>query len=337
MDNNWIEKLKNSKILVAGSTGMIGQNAVARIKELNRTDNAGITVIAHGRNEEKLKAIYGEDIKNGSLEYLVSDVADIEYDGEIDYIIHSASITGGSKQHLEFPMRTLDNAIDGTRRILNLALEKKVKGVVFLSSLESYGIPTVTRDYVKETDGGYVDPMNPRSSYPEGKRISECLFTSYAKQYGVPATVARLTASFGACASLTDNRVFAQFARSIIAGEDIVLKSTGETVRDYCDAYDVAEALLVILANGTPGEAYNVANMDTEISIRDLAKTYVELYPESGSKLVFDLKEDARNLGYNPTMRTVLSSEKLMNIGWKPKYGIEDMIKHLVESMKSRM
>jgi hypothetical protein len=64
--------------------------------------------------------------------------------------------------------------------------------------------------------------MNPRSSYKEGKRVSECLFTAYAKEYGVPAMVARLTASFGEGASPTDNRVFAQFAKSIIESKDIV-------------------------------------------------------------------------------------------------------------------
>jgi dTDP-glucose 4,6-dehydratase len=225
-------------------------------------------------------------------------------------------------------------SIDGSRRVLELALQRNCKGVVFTSSLEVYGNTGISQKNITETDGGYIDTMNPRSSYSEGKRISECLFTAYAKQYGLRAMVARLTASFGDCASYTDKRVFAQFARSIVNHEDIVLKSTGETVRDYCDALDVASALLTILSEAPAGEAYNVANMDAEISIKDLAQRFVDLYPESGSHLVFDLGEDAQKLGYNPVMRNVLDSSKLMGLGWKPEYGIDDMIRHLVDGYK---
>ena len=329
--------LYNKSIMITGATGMIGQNIVAFIKRLNEKENASITVIAHGRNAEKFNALYGEFISDPLFKATISDVTELQYDEPVDYIIHAASITGGSKQHLDFPMRTLGTAIDGTRRVLDLAMDKHCQGVVFLSSLEVYGYTGKAENNITETDGGYIDTMNPRSSYSEGKRVSECLFTAYAKQYGLPAMVARLTASFGAGVSPKDNRVFAQFAKSILAGEDIVLQSTGETVRDYCDAMDVASALLTILISGTPGQAYNVANMSTEISIRDLAQRFINLYPESGSKLVFDLKEDAAKIGYNPVMRNVLDSTKLMNLGWTPQFSIDDMIRHLVESLSETM
>lgn len=329
--------LYNKSIMITGATGMIGQNIVSYIRRLNEKENATITIIAHGRSEEKLKVLYGEYLNEALFKTTICDVTELQYDGPVDYIIHTASITGGSKQHLDYPMRTLGTAIDGTRRVLDLAMEKKCKGAVFLSSLEVYGYTGNAEKNITETDGGYIDTMNPRSSYSEGKRISECMFTAYAKQYGLPAMVARLTASFGAGVSPKDNRVFAQFAKSILAGEDIILKSTGETVRDYCDAMDVAAALLIILAFGTPGQAYNVANMDTEISIRDLAQKFIDLYPEAGSKLVFDLKEDSAKLGYNPIMRNVLDSTKLMSLGWEPEYSIDDMIRHLVESLRKNI
>lgn len=326
--------LNNSSILITGATGMIGQNIVSYIRNLNANEHTHIKIILHGRNEEKLNRLYKAYMDDPLIETVVCDVRDLTYDEDVDYIIHTASITGGSKQHLEFPLRTLETAIDGSRRVLELAREKKCKGIVFLSSLEVYGFTGTTEKSIKENSGGYIDTMNPRSSYSEGKRISECLFTAYAKQYGLRAMVARLTASFGEGVSPTDNRVFAQFARSVLAGENIVLKSTGETVRNYCDALDVASALLTILDRGEAGQAYNVANKDTEISIKELAQAFINAYPDSGSTLVFDLKEDATKLGYNPTMRNVLDVEKLMNLGWKPQYSIEDMIRHLVESLR---
>lgn len=332
--NNQLEVLYGSTILITGATGMIGQNIVEEIAFLNREQNAEIAILAHGRNEEKLKTRFSHYINEGWIKPIICDVKEFYSPLSADYVIHTASITGGSKQHLDFPDRTLSTAIDGTRSVLNYARNGSCKGIVFLSSLEVYGFTGNARENIKETDGGYIDTMNPRSSYSEGKRISECLFAAYAKQYGLRAMVARLTASFGAYASPTDKRVFSQFARSIISGENVVLKSTGETVRDYCDTRDVATALLTILACGETGNAYNVANMDTEISIKNLAQKFIDAYPESGSKLEFDLAEDARDLGYNPIMRNVLDSTKLLSIGWKPRYGIEDMIRHLVDSLR---
>lgn len=325
--------LKKSNFLVTGATGMIGQNLVRVLLRLNDEFNAEINIIAHARNAQKANQIYCKEQKRADFNLLISDIATLNVPDDVDYIVHTASVTGGSKQHMDFPMRTISVALEGTKNILDLAMEKKSKGIVFLSSLEVYGNTGVDKPHIYETDGGYIDPVNVRSSYSESKRMCECMFASYAKQYGVPATVARLTASFGYGVSYTDNRVFAQFAKSIAEHKDIILKSTGETVRDYCDAEDVAFALLTLLLRGVPGEAYNVANMNTEISIKELALKFIELYPGSNTSLRFELGEDATKFGYNKIMRNVLDSHKLMDLGWRPKYGIEDMIHHLMDSM----
>lgn len=333
--SNDLEKLKGSRILITGATGMIGRSLVKYIEELNEQQNAGIYVIAHGRNPEKLQRLF-KDKEN--LEMLEADITELAYDKEVDYIIHTASITGGSKQHVDFPMRTIRTAIDGTRRVLDLALKNSCKGTIFLSSLEAYGNTGLDKPVIKETDGGYIDTMNPRSSYPEGKRISECMFTAYAKEYGLRTMVARLTSSFGYGVAVTDNRFFSQFARSILDEQNIVLKSTGETVRNYCDTLDVAEALLYMLCHGESGEAYNVANMDNEISVKDVAQLFIDCTPGTKSVVEFDLGENVAKFGYNPTMRNVLDCTKLMELGWRPRYSVSEMIVHLLDSLrKERM
>ncbi len=326
---NDYKELFNSTILITGATGMIGKNIVELLEYINQTDNGNIRIIVHGRDKQKIDSLYPDYKK------IVCDISELHYNGDVDYIIHTASITGGSKQHMDYPLRTLNTSIDGTRRVLELGKEKNSKGVVFLSSIEVYGYTESDKPSIKECDGGFIDTMNPRSSYKEGKRISECLFTAYAKEYNLRAMVARLTSSFGYGVAYHDNRVFAQFARSILNRENIVLKSTGETVRNYCDAKDVASALLILLCKGEKAEAYNVANMNTEISIKALAQKFIDNYPEAGSELIFDLGEDAVNLGYNPIIRCVLDSSKLMKLGWTPKYDIDNMIVHLVEYMKT--
>lgn len=329
-----LEGLFGKTILVTGSTGMVGQNIVQTINDLNKSCNANITVLAHGRNVEKWNYLYNTNNFSGTIIPIIGDITDFTVSQPVNYIIHAASVTGGSKQHLEYPYITLNTAIEGTKHVLELAKSENSSGVVFLSSLEIYGNTGNSKRFITEDDGGYIDSMNPRSSYSEGKRISECLFAAYAKQFNLNAKVARLTASFGYGVNAKDQRVFAQFARSILDKKNIILQSTGETVRNYCDPLDVATALLTILLYGQAGEAYNVANMDTEISIKDLAQRFIDLYPESGTKMEFDLAANYKTLGHNPVMRNVLNSEKLMQLGWEPQYSIDDMITHLISSMK---
>ena len=147
--------------------------------------------------------------------------------------------------------------------------------------------------------------------------------------------IARLTATFGEGVAYQDGRVFAQFARSVIEGKDIVLKSTGETVRNYCDVEDCADALLLLLTKGESGQAYNIANQQTQISIKDLAEKFIALYPQAGINLRFDLQDDISKLGYIQKIHSCLNSEKMMQLGWKPKFDLDEMIVHLVDSMRS--
>ncbi|MBQ8378755.1 MAG: NAD(P)-dependent oxidoreductase, partial [Oscillospiraceae bacterium] len=89
-----------------------------------------------------------------------------------------------------------------------------------------------------------------------------------------------------------------------------------------------------ILLDGNSGEAYNVANKDTLISIRGMAEMLIENYPESGTKLVFDIAEDITKLGYNPKVKMNLATDKLEALGWKAHVGLEEMFRNLIISMK---
>ena len=118
--------------------------------------------------------------------------------------------------------------------------------------------------------------MNVRSSYPESKRLCESLCSAYASEYGVPAKVVRLTQTFGVGVSYNDGRVFAEFARCAIEGRDIVLKTKGQTKRNYIDIDDAVNAIFTVLLKGVAGEAYNVANEDTYCSIYEMANMVAE-------------------------------------------------------------
>lgn len=318
-------------VFVTGATGLIGSMIVKTLLEANRTLGKQINVVAYIRNSQKAQAVF-EDYLDESLEFCIGDICSpIIYDGSIDYIVHSASATS-SKYFVEYPVETIDTAINGTMNVLNFARRKEIQGFLYLSSLEIYGKLDVT-EAISENDCGYIDFLNVRSSYSEGKRMVECICASYAKEYHLPVKIARLTQTFGAGVDYQDSRVFAEFIRCVIEEKDIVLHTTGETVRNYCYLADAVRALLLILEKGNTGEAYNVANKDTTCSIVEMAHIVAALNLNHTTNVCFDIEEDLSKHGYNPTMIAYLNTEKIESLGWKPTVGLTEMFRRTMKSM----
>jgi nucleoside-diphosphate-sugar epimerase len=169
-----------------------------------------------------------------------------------------------------------------------------------------------------------------RSGYPESKRLCECLCTSYAEQYGVGVTIARLAQTFGAGILPTENRVFAQFARSALAGENIVLKTRGLSEGNYVYGADAVAALLLLLTKGISGEAYNVCNEASHTTIREMAELVSQTLSRGKSKIVLELDEKGAS-GYAPDVRLFLSSEKLRSLGWVPTADLREAYRRLGE------
>ena len=326
--------LKNSSVFITGSTGLLGSQLILFLDYLNQIHNYNIKIIALVRSKEKAMSVFNEAFNRISCVY--GDVLNLpEIFDTVDYIIHGASITS-SKAFVENPVEVIDIALNGTRNILNLARKKSIKSLVYLSSLEIYGTFPLEDGIknVSENDSGYIDSMSVRSSYSEGKRLCETLCKAYQTEYGLPVKVTRLCQTFGYGVEYNDNRVFAQFARSIIENKNIVLKTKGETVRNYCYTSDAVSGILTVLIKGKNGEAYNIANPNSTISIADMAALYCSLLNNCRSKVVFDITEDTSKLGYNPVVKIQLNSNKLQKLGWTPYFSLEQSIKNLIEYMK---
>ncbi len=330
-----INELYSSTILVTGATGLVGSQIVKALLNMNRLKNAGIRVIALVRNEEKAKKVF-EDCYSEGLVFLIGDVASpIKADEKIDYIIHGASPTA-SKFFVEHPVETILTAVNGTRNVLELAKEKNTKGVVYLSSMEAYGITDPSLECVREKDLGYIDVLNVRSSYSEGKRLCECLCASYTKEYGVNVKIARLAQTFGAGISKEENRVFAQFAKSAINKTDIVLHTKGQSVGNYCYTRDVVMAVLLLLIRGNAGEAYTVANEESNTTIADMARMVAKEFGKGQVNVVFDIPENVASMGYAPDVKMKLNSDKLQSLGWKPEVSLRETYERMIGSLMEK-
>lgn len=329
-----LNELSGQTVFVTGATGLIGSQIVKTLALYNYIFYTNIKIIALVRNEKKAKKIFSELLSDTNIIICIGDINKaIEVGENIDYIIHGASITS-SKSFVNSPVETIMTAIMGTRNILELAKNKSVKGFIYLSSLEVYGTPQ-KEGFIEEADYGYIDPLNVRSSYSEGKKMVECLCVSYATQYNIPVKIARLSQTFGAGVEYNDGRVFAEFARCAIEGKNIVLHTEGKTVRSYCYTSDAINAIFYILLKGKKKEAYNVTNMETVISIRDMAQLVCQLNPDKNMQVEYDMPENIDSFGYNPEMIIKLDSSKLMNLGWKPVIQLREMFQRLIDSMKN--
>lgn len=323
------EQLRGKAFLITGATGLIGSVMIKCLLELNRKRELGIKIKAIVRNLEKAQSIFFDDYKD----ILFYDIPLVQINAnnisnDVDYIVHLASPTA-SRYFVEHPVETLRTAIDGTTAVLDYAKEANVEGFVYASSLEIYG-SNDNDNIIDENYQGYINPLDIRSSYSMGKRASECLCHTYAKEYGVNAVIARLTQTFGAGISVDDNRVFAQFARSIIKGENIVLHTKGKSAKPYCYTTDAVEGMLYLLLRGERGEAYNVANKDTYISILEMAKLVSGMF-DPHPQVIIDIDPTR---GYAPHTQLRLNTNKIEELGWSPKYELKKMYERLIMSIK---
>lgn len=314
------EKFKDTTLLITGATGLIGSLIVKTMIYVSNKYDLNITVISVVRDEKKMKDIFDQYTNSRGFRFVVSDITDhIDVEEKIDYVIHCANVTS-SKVMVEKPVETIETAVLGTNNILKLAVRKKVKKVIYISSMEMYG--TMNDDCVDENKLGYVDISKIRSCYPESKRMCENLCNSYASEYGLDICSARLAQTFGPGILQSENRVFAQFARSVINKQDIVLHTKGLSEGNYCYTTDAIKALFYLLLYGQKGEAYNVCNEDCHTTILDMAKLVIDKCSNNEIKLIFDIPENINTYGYASDTKLKLSSKKLQQLGWTPKVNL---------------
>lgn len=322
--------LKDKTIFITGGTGLIGSCFINAILYADNKLDLNCNIIALVRNVEKAKKIF-ELYPCDDLTFIEGDIREkIVVREKIDYIIHAASQTN-SKDFINNSIDTIDISLKGTENVLNLAREKEITKIIFLSTMEVYGRPN-TDEKITEKHSTNLVTNEVRNCYPISKMMCENLCICYARKYNFECNIARLTQTFGAGVRYDDSRVFAEFARCVIENRDIILHTKGETKRNYLYTADAINALITILLNGQNCEIYNIANENTYCSIYEMAQIVAQNNKNINVRIEL---EDINKYGFAPMLCMNLDTTKLQSLGWRATVDLDEMYKRTIDYMKS--
>lgn len=317
------EHLRGKTILITGGTGFFGKWLLESFCYANETLALNATAIVLSRNPHAFLTQCSW-LQQSCLSFIQGDVTSFAFpEGTIDYIIHAATEASATLIAAQ-PLYMYDTIVAGTRHILELAKEKKVKSVLHTSSGAVYGVQPSEISHISEDYRGAPDTARADAAYGEGKRVAEMLAAVYHRQYGVPSRIARCFAFVGPYLPLDAHFAIGNFINNVIHQEDIELKGDGTPYRSYLYASDLAIWLWKILFEGAVMEPYNVGS-DEDYSLEEIARrvaahgqnTQVKIaLPKSGNlplRYVPSIRKAKELLHLEVTVPLELALDKTLN------------------------
>ena len=330
-----LTEIAGHRLLITGGGGFLGYYLVQAALHWNRTrGNRGVIDVTVFDNYMRgvpqwLEQLRGDPwlhlVRHDMTQPLPPDM------GHFDYVIHAAGIASPIYYRSQ-PLKCIDANINGLRNLLDYAVSERdagrpLQGFLFYSSSEIYGDPDASAIPTPESYRGNVSCTGPRACYDESKRFGETLCVTYARQEGIPVTIARPFNNYGPGLKITDGRVLPDFARDVLAGRDIVMLSDGKPTRTFCYATDAITGYYKVLVRGSPGEPYNIGIDRPEISMGQLADLVVTCARELfgyGGKVVRGKSSEADYLADNPNRRCPVIEKARTQLGYDPKVLVDE-------------
>lgn len=326
------EKLHGQSVLITGACGMLPSYlSLALLQYRKNHPDSGLCISVLARNEERARKLYAAYWGEDFFSFIKADVCNpFPQSLRFDYIVHGASPADPRRFGADPAGVFLPN-VEGLYHILELARISDTKSVLFLSSGAVYGEMGDSVFTICEDMFGYIDPLDARSCYAEGKRAGETMCAIWARQYQVPTKIVRISHTFGPTMNLEeDSRAFSEFVRNVVAHENIRMKSNGSEVRPFCYVTDCVEGMLRILLCGENGQAYNLAGGEY-YSIRSLAEMLCNLFPERGLHVEQVMRERSDTyLEAKESCPKIVDTGKLKALGWKPKVSVREGLRRTV-------
>lgn len=303
-----IQEISSAKILITGGCGFIGSHLVKMLVNSNKIvifDSHTSLSTPIGKmgllNHPNIKIVHGNLV-------CAEDLAILDVD--FDYVIHAAGFLGINKVQEE-PVKTMQINGIGTYNILECMLKQnKLKRFVYFSTSEIYGTDSLN---VAESSDAIIPTVGIRWNYACSKLFGEYLVKSFTQQYSIPCVIVRPFNVYGPYRYSPYG--IGTILRNAMNDEVINISGDGKQTRSWCHINDFVLGIYACLVNeNIIGEAFNIGNNSTNISMSDLASLIVKI-TSSKSKIVIannkiedvrnrqaDLSKSAHLLNYTPSI-----------------------------------
>lgn len=233
------------RALVTGAGGFVGAWLARAL--LDRGVEVRCLVLAESPNLSLLGLDGHAEIVRGDL---VDSAAVERAAAGVDACFHLAAqaIVGLAN---ESPVPTFEANVRGTWTLLEACRRAGVERVIVASSDKAYGDQEVL-PYTEEL------PLNGLFPYDASKACADIVARSYARTYGLPVAISRMANIYGG-GDHNVSRIVPGTVRSILLGEEPLVRSDGTPVRDYLYVEDAVDVYLTLAESlpATIGEAFN--------------------------------------------------------------------------------
>ena len=325
------DRLHGKSVLISGGSGLIGSFLVDVLMHKNLSDDLACKVFVIGRNLNRTKERFLHYWDSECFSFITHDINQpLSMTDAVDFVFHLASNTHPLLYATD-PIATITTNVIGLKNMLDFAVNQKAERFVYASSNEIYGENRGDTELFSEDYCGYIDSNTLRAGYPESKRCGEALCQAYIQEKKIDIVIPRFTRSYGPTMLLSDTKAISQFIQKAIAGEDIVLKSAGNQYYSFTYVADAISGLLTVLFFGECGEAYNIADVRSDIRLKDLAELIAH---KCGKQVVFELPDEVEASGYSKATKARLDSTKLQALGWSASYEMEKGIDRTIDILR---
>lgn len=326
-EQSFIKLLQNTNknFLITGGSGFIGRIVCFVIQQIMPLSNIYLITKDKIKCKHKIKL---SKIPINLYKLNILSYEELNNVKDIDYILHLASPTQ-SDVFFKKPATTSINIFELTKTILDFAIKIKASKIVYTSSLEVYG--EIDKYELSENDLGFINLSKPRNSYPESKRMSEMLVSSYFCEFSLPYAIVRFPQIIGPGVTLDDKRVYMHIIKSFIYDNKVSFISDGSTTRDYLDVFDAALSLILLCFKGTG--VYNIANNNLNMSILELAQ---ELAKYFDNPTICTLNTENQEVYLKP-FKHKLNTSKARELDIKPIFDKTMTLYNMVEDIKFKV
>jgi UDP-glucose 4-epimerase len=320
------------KVLITGGAGFIGSHLAEKLLNtghevivVDDLSTGSIENIKHIQNNPKFKFVY-DNVRNSETMHILVEQCDV--------IFHLAAAVG-VQLIVDDPVHTIETNIHGSEVVLSIANKFRRK-ILIASTSEVYG-KSENVPFREDDDTVLGSTRFSRWSYACSKAIDEFLGLAYYEQYGLPVIVARFFNTVGPRQTGRYGMVIPRFVKWALKNEPILIYGSGKQSRCFSYVGDVVDGAIALMnCLSAPGKVYNIGSQE-EITIEDLAKKIIRM-TGSKSTLKYIPYEQAYGKPFDDMMRRVPCLDRIKEIvGYEPKTSLEQMLKSVIEDIRSRM